>query len=69
MKLNEKSPKSLIAIKHLRNALLQKSTVDPKMSILVISLNSLSPNSKMLHNKEFLSVVVDLLIKCDTLSK
>ena len=75
MKLIEEFPKSLIAIKHLRNTLespsffLQKSTVDSKMSMLVISLNWLSPNSKMLQNKELLSVVVDLLIKCDTLSK
>ena len=76
MKLNEELPKFLIAIKHLRNALespscffLQKSTVDSKMSLLVISVNLLSPNSKMLHNKESRSVVVDLLIKCDTLSR
>ena len=45
VRLNEELPKTLIAIKHLRNTLespsffLQKSTVDSKMSMLVISLN------------------------------
>ena len=63
MKVNEELPKFLIATKHLRNTLespsfFTKSTVDSKMSLLVISLNRWSPNSKMLHSKELLIVVV-----------
>ena len=51
-------------INYLRNALespgfLQKSTVDSKMSLLVISLNRWLPNSKMLHNKDVLNVVLE----------
>ena len=64
-----KVPDHHLDLKHtLESPSLQKPTVDSKMSLLVISLNWLSPNSKVLDNKELLSVVVDLLIKCDTLS-